>query len=697
MSDIDTNSYIPDDYSAEDTISPDMDFPSDEISDEAPAVSVEDYLSSPEIPDYVLNSRIVDFSSNEEKAVQSDATIMIPANKVSSVSTQRSSTGKIPKVSPIPPSESRHARSPKRSTPKENEKQGIPKRVKYMLAVAFAILAVVVTAFFVRRAADMKEYDSYISLASDRYSSGDYSEALTYLRKAGSIKASAEVTELMVDCYISEGNYEMALEALRSMNSSDPSVSEKIHQVEEMKLSGIVDDNVTILGKQYPASSTSLELNSSNISDADLSEVTRLYSLTSLSLADNDIRDFSGLSSLGGLMYLDLSRNSITDISAVSSFTSLRTLILDGNRISDFSPVYSLPNLTTLSIKGMNVSTSVCEAISAALPGCAVHSEATFSDDTAISLGGASFNPDAESIVLSDSGISDISALSACTKLKYLDLSGNNISDLTPLMSIPELETLVLSDNNITSIYPLMGISSLKCVHLERNHITDITALTALPDLKEIYLSGNRISSCAGISNLNYLETLDLSYTELSDTVLESLNSVFSLRLLNIEGNDSLTGNAVDNLKSQLPNCAITGGDYPHVITISGVDFLENLSDLNLSGLGITDISFLQKFKDIKNLDLSNNLISNIYSLGWLKIPTDLKSLNLSGNSISDISCLIKLTAIEDLDLSGNPISAVNPLFSLTSLRNLNLTGCGLSEDDILRICNALPNCEVLY
>ena len=691
MSDIDNNN-ISADNTPEDVILSDFDSVNDGDS-ELSFFEGDDFPASPDIPGIVLNSRIVDFSSNDEKAVHQDATIMIPSNKVSPGRVSQSKS----KTSPIPPAETGSGRKQRVRPDSRKEKRGIPKRVKYMAVVACAVLAVVVTAFFVRRAADLKEYDSYILLANDRYCSGDYSEALTYLRKAGTIKSSDEVTGLMVDCYIAEGNYDMALEALRLLDSSDRAVSERISQVEALKSSGNNTDVVTVLGKQYPASSTSLVLNDSDLENSDLSDIVKLYSLTSLSLAGNNITDISELSSLGGLMYLDLSGNSITDISPVSSLSSLRTLILDSNSISDFSPVYSLYNLTTLSIKGMNVSTTKCEAISAALPGCAVHSETTFSDDSAISLGGASFNPDSESLVLSGSGISDISALSACTKLKYLDLSDNSISDLTPLMSIPGLETLVLSDNNISNIYPIMGITSLKCVHLERNRITDITALTALPDLKEIYLSGNTVTSCSGLCNLNYLETLDLSYTELTDTILEGLNSAFSIRLLNLEGNEKLTGNAVDSLKSQLPNCAVSGGDYPHIISVSGSDFLDNETVLNLSGLGITDINFVQKFKTIESLDLSNNLISNIYGLDWLKVPANLKTLNLAGNSVSDISCLIKLTGLETLDLSGNPIVAVNPLLSLTSLRSLNLTGCNISDDDIIRICNALPNCAVTH
>lgn len=81
---------------------------------------------------------------------------------------------------------------------------------------------------------------------------------------------------------------------------------------------------------------------------------------------------------------------------------------------------------------------------------------------------------------------------------------------------------------------------------------------------------------------------------------------------------------------------------------------LKNITSLNLSNEGITDISGLENCVNLKSLDLSYNQIKDVRPL--LKLY-DLKDLNLSHNRISDVSYLSNLTSLEQLNLSDNNIS----------------------------------------
>lgn len=578
------------------------------------------------------------------------------------------------------------------------QRKRLSKKLIYMLCIVAAILAVVVTAIAVRRISDAGDYELYLNSARDAMEVGSYGSALTALRKADAIRSSDELRLLMADCYTAEGNYEKALEVLRSGNISSKDIADRIAELESLRSKAAGTDTVTIAGKVYSAGTTSLALNDAGLGNDVLEEIAQLYSLTALSLSGNRITDISLLASLGGLESLDISGNGISDLSPLSGLTELRSLNADENPISDFSPLYSLSQLFSLSVSGTGITAAQSAELSQALPGCAVLTEAGSSETSSVvSLGGKTFDIDSESIVLTDAGISDISALAACRHLKYLDLSGNSISDITPLMSLPSLETLVISNNIVSNLYPLMGMGSLRCLHLEYNPVSDITALTALGHLSELYLTGDSISSYDGLSQLNYLETLDLTNTGLTNEQLSSLSSCFSLRLLTVEDNPELTGNAVDALKKTLKNCHVTHSRLPYTVTIGGREYLDNVTELELSGQNITDILTLTGFKSLVRLDLSNNAVSNIYALESLQAPRDLTYLNLADNQVTDINPIAGLKCLETLDLSGNRIATINPLLYLTNLKELFLYNCGLSEENILRICNALPNCNVHY
>lgn len=81
---------------------------------------------------------------------------------------------------------------------------------------------------------------------------------------------------------------------------------------------------------------------------------------------------------------------------------------------------------------------------------------------------------------------------------------------------------------------------------------------------------------------------------------------------------------------------------------------LKDITSLDLSNQGITDISGLQNCVNLQSLDLSYNQITSVEPLLDLY---DLKDLNLSHNKISDVSYLSNLTCLEQLNLSDNDVS----------------------------------------
>jgi len=147
----------------------------------------------------------------------------------------------------------------------------------------------------------------------------------------------------------------------------------------------------------------------------------------------------------------------------------------------------------------------------------------------------------------------------------------------------------------------------------------------------------------------------------------------------------------IDWQQEPAPNSQITD--------ISGLEYFTNLEDLNLSFHAITDISPLAGLTKLKQLSLGGNPVADISPLSGL---TNLGSLvifncqaqdytplaNLKGlgmlllehSTINDVSMLSGLTELWWLGLANTQVSDVSPLAGLTKLRKLQLAGCPITD-----------------
>ena len=570
----------------------------------------------------------------------------------------------------------------------------ISKRGLYVMGTIAAVVLVVLIAIVLRAASEKRSYSAYYNRAVESYASGDYDSALTDLRKAAAADQTQECLMLMADCYEAQGNLDKALEVLRLLDTRAPEVAQRIMALERRRDSLNSAGKVKIAGTEYDMNTASLSLSGMGLTDGEMDQVAKLYALTSLNLSGNSISDISALSTLAGLTALDLSDNNISDIRALAELKGLRTLYLDNNPITDFSVLAELENLTTLSIKGIAISEEQLQALSSALPSCAIHTDTDQEDAADITLGGVTFKSDVKELNLSSRGITDISALSACRELERLDLTGNKISDITPLMDIPGLKELVIKDNQVTDLRPLMALNTLAYINAEGNGITSTVPLGSLTGLKELHLAGNPISDYSGLSRLYSLETLGLEDTGLQDDDLDSLKGLSNLRLLTITNNPELGGEAVDKLKSALSASYVEHDDLVYSIEIGGEKFREDLTELDLSNRALTDISALALFKNLQIVNLRGNNLENISVLQWTRGIT---KLDLACNSISDPTALTGLPYLETLDISGNKLSSVDVFATMTGLKELNLSGNNISPEQIERLRFALPGCNIIF
>ena len=573
------------------------------------------------------------------------------------------------------------------------------KRKKILYCILMAAIAAVLfsAAMLIRAVSENREYSRYMSSAQTATLSGDYENALSQLRKAASINMTDECLLLMAQCYEALGNYDRAIEALRYMDSSEAAISSKIASIEAKRKKQQEEHLVTVAGSQHSISETSLVLDNLHLGNSVVSEASALYALSNLSLAGNNITDISQLAVLGGLTTLNLNNNSISSLIPLSQLTGLRTLYLDNNPITDFTPLYTLTSLTTLSIKDISISDAALQALSAALPNCAINGANRQSEDRVIALGGMTFSADVTTLDLSNRGITDISALSGCEKLTTLNLSGNAVSDLTPLMDIPGLQYLYLSGNHISDLRPLMGLTSVKYLDISANAVTSTVSLGSNTSLLDLNLSNNAISNFSGIAKLKNLNSLNLSATGFSDQDIDVFYYLTKLVTLNVENNYNLTGEGYEALRRLIPACNIAHSDLVYAVTADRYTVASDTRELTMENMGISDQSFLKQLNYLETVRLAGNHISNIYYFQYTESWRSITYLDLSSNEIADVFALTSLRNLTTLNLSYNQISNITPLYALTNLRELYLTGNPIAEQDLYALNTALPYCYIVY
>lgn len=221
--------------------------------------------------------------------------------------------------------------------------------------------------------------------------------------------------------------------------------------------------------------------------------------------------------------------------------------------------------------------------------------------------------------------------------------------DKANLAKFPELVTLSLINCGLTDIEFLSDCTKLMSVTLSGNPISDFTPLHGNTELRTLYIDATAITDYDQLHTLTSLTTLNLS-------------------------NNWITVDQRDALEAALPVCTVYT-TYSYLIdklTLGGLTFYTDITELNLSGMGLSDVSILPRCSALERLDLSDNKLSWLTNLGDV---SSLKWLSLSGNGLSNISVIDTLTKLTYLDLTDNKVTDITPLAAMTDMTELYLSG----------------------
>ena len=229
-----------------------------------------------------------------------------------------------------------------------------------------------------------------------------------------------------------------------------------------------------------------------------------LTALESLNLRDSQVSNLTPLSGLLALKSLDLESTHVSDLTPLSGLTALRSLDLMSAQVSDLTPLSGLTALEYLNLWNTQVSNLT-----------------PLSGLTAL-----------ESLNLRYTQVSNLTPLSGMMTLKSLNLGGTQVSKLTPLSGLKNLEFLNLDNIQVNDLTPLSGMTALKSLNLFTDQLSNLSLLCGLRNLESLGLSHTQVSDLSPLSGLRTLKRLRLANTKARD--LAALSGLEQLEYLDL-------------------------------------------------------------------------------------------------------------------------------------------------------------------
>ena len=459
-----------------------------------------------------------------------------------------------------------------------------------------------------------------------------------------------------------------------------------------------------------------LNVYQNNVSD--LSPLTSISTLTGLNISNNPISNIELLSQmtqlkwlqankiglqsldfaspLSELEYLSVQENELTSLS-LSGLPQLQRLFTHNNAIREVS-LSNLPRLNELWLDGNQLSdlTSLGAFMQA-------HS----------SQAGHFFH-----LNLDRNRIVDVSPLASILNLDYLNLNGNRIEDIAGLAGLSNLKGLGLRENEIVRIGEVfdtwtngtqidLNDNPLVCSEVDAarsNGNINIDFYTTcyedrdgdgVPD----YLDGfpddpaaGRDTDGDGLPDRCDAICLNAGYVEDQDDDSDGYND--DVDAFPLDGNEWLDSDndGVGDNSDAYPDDPtrsslefyealnlVVDDNLKHCLEHSSAwdnsrEFASDVTEVHCGGTGVGSAQGIERFTNIRHLDLNNPNLSDLGPIGELR-KLEYLDIDNGARRIFDLSPLSNLTELRFLDLDGQPYTDISPLASLNQIEELWLAG----------------------
>ena len=256
---------------------------------------------------------------------------------------------------------------------------------------------------------------------------------------------------------------------------------------------------VTIGGEEYSTALTELELDGTDLTDADFQALQEFPSLTKLEITYPEglgMSELTPLSGLTNLTYLRVRTQGLASLDGIERLTHLETLRIGGQGAT-FQSLEPLGHLTELKELELPIYDSSLEIYADLTP------LANCTQLASLSI---------------DHKVADLSPLSGLTQLVSLNISDgymglSGYQTLEPLRDLTNLVTLSLRNYDLRNLSGLENMHALENLYLQTgDQLTDISALRDLENLTNVTLQfDGQVNHIADMSPLDHVPNVTIS------------------------------------------------------------------------------------------------------------------------------------------------------------------------------------------
>ncbi|MFD0778526.1 hypothetical protein ACFQZF_08620 [Flavobacterium myungsuense] len=245
-----------------------------------------------------------------------------------------------------------------------------------------------------------------------------------------------------------------------------------------------------------------------------------------------------------------------------------------------------------------------------------------------------------------------------------LDISSSGITDLTGIQDFVALTNLNCNSNQLTSLN-LSGLQVLASLTCEGNQLTSLN-VRGLKNLRYLYCKENPSLSCIQVANKYYADSKWQNNKDITASFQESCSGSGYTLIPDV------------NFENKLIELGFDSGTADGEVLTSSID---TITVLDVSSSGITDLTGIQDFSALTNLNCKSNQLTTLD----VSKNSALISLDCANNQITSIN--IKNTNNSNmtyLDFLQNPnlscIQVDNKLYADTNWENYKNTSATYEE-----------------
>ncbi|CAL6025231.1 Leucine_rich repeats-containing protein [Hexamita inflata] len=362
----------------------------------------------------------------------------------------------------------------------------------------------------------------------------------------------------------------------------------------------------------------------------------------------------NGLAKMSQLTELNLGLNMLTDdcLEIIGSIKNLQCLDLSINRLENVDKLKQLGNLRALDLNQNFIKTVDCLESLAGL----------------------------QNLDISYNQVSHVKALENMENMKVLNISHNKINSMQCLAKMKNIVSLDVSFNQIISIEICKDFKMLNDLRTQKNKIQDFSTIMSHQNCTQTWQGEQNQMDDQDYANAG-LTTRQITNLKMGQKYNQNNNEMLKIyqdKIVNSELTINNDNEVMNLLFSDVHKVKkITVDNCQNVVFDMVPVYVQVLAVRNSK---LTHITNIYQMEQLTDLDLSGNAIRDVSELGAL---TNIIRLNLSSNDIYRIDSLKELIKLQYLNLSNNKILFCEPLKDL-NVSELLITSNLIIDIDLL-------------